>query len=168
MGKGASHFSFDSRLSYWFYCLCNSSFHQTLVHIFLLLFSSSVLSNFLWPHGLHHIRLPCPSLSPRVCSNSCPLSRWSHPTILSSVTPFSYCLQSFPASGSFPVSWIFASHGQSIRASASALVLPMHNWGCFSLGLTDLISLLSRGFSRVVFGTTIQKHQFLGLSFMSI
>ena len=96
MGKGASHFSFDSRLSYWFYCLCNSSFHQTLVHIFLLLFSSSVLSNFLWPHGLHHTRLHCPSLSPGVRANSCPLSQWCHPTISSSVACFSFCPQSFP------------------------------------------------------------------------
>ena len=126
MGKGASHFSFDSRLSYWFYCLWHSSFHQTLVHIFLLLFSSSVVSNCLWPRGLHHTRLHCPSLSPGVCANSCPLSLWCHPTISSSVAHFSFCPQSFPASVSFPMSWLFASGGQSIGASASLSVFLMN------------------------------------------
>ena len=91
-----------------------------------LLFSHSVVSDPLRPHGLQHARLPCPSLSPRACSNSCSLSRWCHPTISSSVTLFSSCLQSFLASGSFPMSWLFASGGQSIGASASASVLPMN------------------------------------------
>ena len=99
------------------------------------------MSNSLWPHGLQHARLPLPSLFPEVCSNSCPLSRWCHPTISSSVVPFS-CLQSSPASGSFPMSWLFASGGQSIGSSAS--VLPMNIQGWFPLGLTGLISLLSR------------------------
>ena len=81
-------------------------------------FSHSVMSNSLWPHGLQHARLPCPSPTPRTCSNSWPLSRWCHPTISSSVVPFSSCLHSFPASGSFPMNWFFASGGQSIGVSA--------------------------------------------------
>ena len=100
------------------------------------------MSEFLWPHGLQHARLPCP-VSPRVCSNSCPLSWWYHTTILSSVARFS-CPQSFPASGSFPMSWLFASGGQSIGDSASTSVLPMNIQGLFPLGLTGLISLLPR------------------------
>ena len=95
-----------------------------------------------------HARLPCPSPSPRVCSNACPLSQWCHPTTSSSVISFSSCLQSFPASGSFPVSWLFPSGGQSIGASASASVLPMNIQGWFPLRLTDLISLLSKGLSQ--------------------
>ena len=95
-------------------------------------------------------RLPCPSLSPGVCSNSCPLSRWCHPTISSCVTLFSSCLQSFPASGSFPVSQLLASGGQSIETSASASVLPMNIQGWFPLGLTGLISLQSKGFSSLL------------------
>ena len=91
----------------------------------LLLLSRSVVSYSLWPHGLQHASLPCPSLTPRVCSNSCPLSQWCHPTILSSVVPFSSCLQSFPTSGSFPMSRLFASGGRSIGASASSSVFPM-------------------------------------------
>ena len=101
-----------------------------------------------------------PPLSPRVCSDSCLLSRWCHPTISASATTFSFCLRSFPASGSFPLSLPFASGGQSIGASAS--VLPMNIQGWFPLGLTDLISLQSKGLSRVFFRTTIWKHQFFG------
>ena len=97
------------------------------------------------PHGLQHARLPSPSLSPRVYTNSCPWSRRCHLTILSSVVPFSSCPQSFPASGSFPMSWLFASGGQSIAASASASVLPMNTQGWFPLRLTGSISLLSKG-----------------------
>ena len=123
------------------------------------------MSDFLWPHELQHTRLPCPSLSPWVCSNSCPLSQWCHPTISSSVAPFSSYSQSFPASGSFPVTWLFKSGGQSIGASASAPVLPMNIQGWFPLGLTGLISLLSKGLSRVFSNTTVQKHQFLGTYF---
>ena len=126
----------------------------------LLLFSHQVMSNSSWPHGLQHTRPPCPSPSPRVCPISCPSSRRCHPTVSSSVVPFSSCLQSFPASGSFPMSHLFTSGGQSIGASASASVLPMNIWGWFSLGLTGLI-LLSKGLSRV-FNTTVQKHQFFG------
>ena len=111
-------------------------------------------------HGLQHACLPCLSLSPGVCSNSCPLSQWCHPTISPSVASFSSCPQSFPGSGSFPVRWFFTSSGQSIEASASASV-PLMNIQCwFPLGLTGLISLLSKGLSRVFSSTTVQKHQF--------
>ena len=109
----------------------------------------SVVSDSLWPHGLPHARLPCPLPTPRVCSSTCPLSSWCLPTISSSVVPFTFCLQSFPASGSFPVSQFFTSGGQSIRASASTSVLPMNIQDWFILGLTGLISLLSKGLSRV-------------------
>ena len=109
---------------------------------YFLLFCHSVMSDSLRPHGLQHARLPCPSLSPWVCSNSCPLSQWYHPTIASSVIPFSPCPQSFPASGSFPVSQLFAPSGQSTGASASASVLPTSIQGWFPLGLTGLISFL--------------------------
>ena len=106
----------------------------------LLLFSRSVVSNSLRPHGLQHTRLPCPSPSLGVCSNSCPLSWWCHPIISSSVIPFSSCLQSFPASGSFPMSQFFSSGGQSIGASASASVLPMNIRNWFPLGF-DLLAV---------------------------
>ena len=104
--------------------------------------------------------LPCSSPSPGACSNSCPLSRWCHPTISSSVIPFFSCPQSFPASGSFPRSWLFASGGQSIGASASVSVLPKNIQGWFPLGLTGLISFLSKGLSRVFSSTTVQRYQF--------
>ena len=123
-------------------------------------FSCSVVSNSLWPHGLQHARLPCPSTTPGACSNLCPLSQWCHPTISSSVVPFSSCLQSFSASRSFPMSQFFASGGQSIGVSASASVLPMNIQDWFPLGLTSLISSQSKGLSRVFSNTTIQKHQF--------
>jgi len=113
------------------------------------------------PNGLRHTRLPYPSLSPGVCSNLCPLGRWCHPTISSSVTFFS-CSQSFPLSGSFPMSWLFASGGQSIGASPSVSVLSMNIQGWFPLGLTGLISLQSKGLSRI-FTSTIQKHEFFGI-----
>ena len=125
-------------------------------------FRLSVVSNSVWPHGLQHARLPYPSLSPRVYSNSCLSSRWCHPTISSSVIPFSSCLQSFPASGSFQMSQFFASDDQSIGASASTSVLPMNIQDWFPLGWTGLSSLPSRGLSRVFSSTTIQKHQFFG------
>ena len=99
------------------------------------------MSDSLRPPGLQNTRLPCPSPSPRVCSNSCPLSRWCHSTISSSVLPFSSCLQSFPASGSFPMIWPFASGAQNIGASASASVLPMNIQGRFPLGLTDFLAI---------------------------
>ena len=110
------------------------------------------------PHGLQHARLPCPSPSPRVCSDSCPLRRWCHPTISSPVVPFSSHLQSFPASGSFLMSQLFTSGGQSIRASASVLPMNIQDW--FPLGFTGFISLLSKGLSRVFSSITVQKHQF--------
>ena len=113
----------------------------------LLLFSHQVVFSSLWPHGLQRARLPGPSLSPGVCSNSCALSRWCHPAISASAALFSSGSQSFPKSRSFPVSRLFASGGQSIGASAS--VLPMNIQGWFPLGLTDLISLLSKGLLRV-------------------
>ena len=122
--------------------------------------SSSVVSNSLWPHGLQHTRLPCPSPTPRDYSNSCPSSWWCHPTISSSVIPFSSCLQSFLASGSFPISQLFPSDGQSIGISGSASVLPMNIQDWFPLGWIDWISLQSKGPSRVFSNTTVQKHQF--------
>ena len=125
-------------------------------------FSHSVMFNSLRPHGLQHDRLPCPSPIPGACSNSCPLSRWCHPTISSSVFPFSSCLQSFPASGSFPKSQFFASGGQSIGVSASASVLAMNIQGWFPLGLTVSLSLQSKRLSRVFSKTTVQKHQVFG------
>ena len=132
-------------------------------------YSVTKMSNSLWCYELQHASLPCPSLSPRVCSNSCPWSRWCHPTISSSVTPFSFCPQSFPASRSFPVTQLYASGGKSIGISVSTSVLPVNIQGWFPLGLTDLI-LLSKDLSRVFSSTLIQKHQFFGtqLSLWSI
>ena len=121
-----------------------------------LLFSHSVVSDSLQPHGLQHTRLPYSSPSPGAYSNSGPWVGWCHPNISSSVIPISSCLQSFP--GSFPVSQFFTSGGQSIGASASALVFLMNIQGWFPLGLTGLISLLTKGLSRVFSSTTIQKH----------
>ena len=124
------------------------------------MFSHSVMSDSLQPRRLQHPRLPCPSLSPGVCSNSCPLSQWWHPTMLSSVVPFTSCLQSFPASGSFPMSQLFTSSGQSIRASTWTSAFPMNIQDWFPSGLTGLISLQSKGLSRVFSNTTIWRHQF--------
>ena len=170
-------------LTTWFWRL---SSHDLQV----VLFSHSVVSDSLWPHGLQYTRLPCPSLSPRVCSNSCPLSQphglqytrlpcpslsprvcsnscplsqWRHRTISSSVTPFSSCPQSFPISGSFPMSWLSISGGQSIGVSASTSVIPMNIQGWFPLGWTSLILLLSKGLSKVFSSTTVRKHQFFKL-----
>ena len=112
------------------------------------------MSSPLWPHGLQHTRPPCPSPTPGVYSNSCPLSRWCYPTISSSVVPFFSCLQSFPASGSFPTSQFFTSRGQSIGVSASASVLPMNIQDWFPLGWTGWISLQSKGLSWVFCNTT--------------
>ena len=123
-----------------------------------LLFSCSVTFDSLWPHGLQHTRLPCPSPSPRVCSNPCPSSQRCHPTISSSVIPCSSWPQSFPASGSFPMSQLSTSGGQITGALAS--VLPMNIPGWFPLGLTGLICLQSKGLSRVFSSTTVWKHQF--------
>ena len=119
------------------------------------------MSDSLWPHGLQHARPPCPSPTPGVYSNSCPSSWWYYPTISSSVVPF--CLQSFPASGTFLMSQFFASGGQSIGISASATVLPKNIQDWFPLGWTDWIFLQSKGLSRVFSNTTAQKHQFFGI-----
>ena len=127
----------------YIYCCELSSFY----------FSLSVVSDSLQPHGLQHARPPCSSPTPGVYPNSCPLSQWCHPTILSSVVPFSFCLKSFPASGSFPMSQLFASGSQSIGVSASASVLPMNIQDWFPLGLTDWIFLQSKGLSRVLSST---------------
>ena len=126
------------------------------------------MSDSLPPHGLQHTRIPSPSPIPRACSNSCPLSQWSHPTIPSSVVPFSSCLQSLPASGLFPMSWFFTLVGQSIgtSASASASVLPMNIQDWFPLGLTGLISLQSKGLSRVFSSNTVQMYQFFDISLL--
>ena len=123
-------------------------------------FSISVMSNSLRPHGLQHARPPCPSPTPRVYTNSCPLSRWCHPAISSSVIPFSSCPQSLPASGSFPMSQHFSWGGQSIGVSASALFLPVNTQDWSPLGWTGWISLQSKGLSQVFSNTTVQKHQF--------
>ena len=124
------------------------------------------MSDSLWPHGLQHARLPCLSPIPGTCSNACPLSRWWHPTIPSSVIPFSSCLQSFPASGSFPMSQFFSSSGQSIGVLASASLLPMNIQDWFPLGWTGLISLQSKGLSRVFSNTTVKHINSLALSFL--
>ena len=116
----------------------------------------------LHPHELQHARLPCTSLSPWGCSNSCPLSQWCHPTTTSFVTPFSSCPQSFPESGSFPMSRHLESGGQGIRVSVSASVLTVNIQGWFPLGLTGLTCLQSKRLSRVFSSTTIWRHQFFG------
>ena len=125
-------------------------------------FSHSVVSDSLWSQGLQHGRPPCLSSTPEVYPNSCPLSRWWHPIISSSVIPFSSCLQYCPASGSFPVSQFFTSDGQSIGVSASTSVPPMNIQDWFPLGWTVWISLKSKGLSRVFSDTIVQKHQFFG------
>ena len=120
------------------------------------------MSNSLQSHGLQHARPCCPSPTPRVYSNSCPLSQWCHPIISSSVVPFFSCLQSFPTSGSFQISQFFVSGGRSTEVSASASVLPMNIQDWSPLGWTGLLSLQSKGLSRVFSNTPVQKHQFFG------
>ena len=135
--------------------------NTTQFHYSSVQFSHSVMSDSLWPHGLQHARLPYPSPTPRVYSNSCPSSGWCSPTISSSVVPFSSCPQSFPASESFPMNQLFALGGQRIGVSAStSVLLNIQDW--FPLWWTDCISLQSKGISRVFSNTTIQKHQFFG------
>ena len=136
--------------------------HQNFIQ-----FSRSVVSDSLRPHESQHTRPPCPSPTPRVHSNSCPLSQWCHPAISSSVVPFSSCSQSPPASESFPMSQLFAWSGQSIGVSASASVLPMNTQDWSPLGWTDWISLQSKGLSRVLSSTTVQKHQFFSAQLSS-
>ena len=134
-------------------CQCYTILHLSLV-------AQSCLT--LWHHALEHTRLPCPSPVPGVYSKSCPLSPWCHPTISSSVIPFSSHLQSFPPSGSFQMSRFFASGGQSIGVSASASVLSRNIQDWFPLGWTGWISLLSKGLSRIFSSTTIRRHHFFG------
>ena len=125
-------------------------------------FSQSFMSDSLQPYEPQHLRPPCPSPTPRVYPNPCPLSRWCHPTISSSVIPFPSCPQCFPASRSFQMSQLSTSGGQSIGVSASTSVLPMNTKGWSALGWTGWISLQSKGLSRVFSNTTVQKHQFFG------
>ena len=134
----------------WFFCLIKYS---------VVIVQSLSCVDSLWPHGLQHARIPCPSPTPRAYSNSCPLNEWYHPATSSSVISSSSRLQSFPASGSFTINRLLPSHDQSIGALASASVLSMNIQGWFSLGLTGLIFLQFKGLSRV-FNTTVQKHQF--------
>ena len=157
-------FYFSFHCFFFWSCKTNIySLHKIvkIQEILFLWFSHSVMSNSLWPHELQHTMVPYPSPSPGAYSNSCPSSRWCHPTIASSVIPFSH-LQAFPASGSFPVSQLFASGGQSIGASIPASVLPKNIQGWFPLGFADFISLLFKGLSRVFSNTTVQKRQFFG------
>ena len=126
-------------------------------------FSCSVVSNSLWPHALQHTRPPCPSPTPGVYSNLCPLSQWWHPTISSSIVPFSSCPQSFPASGSFQMGQLFTSGGGSIGVSTSTSVLAMNTQEWSPLGWTGWISLQLKRLSRVFSNTTIQKHQFFSV-----
>ena len=140
------------------WCISVGSNGEKWVCTLELLFSCQVVSDSLWPHGLPHGRLLSPTPSPGACSNSCPLSQWCYLTVSPSVVPFSFCLLSFPASGLFLTSWLFASIG----ASASVTVLPLNIQGWFSLGLTGMISLLSKGLSRIFSSATIQNHQFFG------
>ena len=128
--------------------------------VIVVVASHSVVPNSLQPHGLQHATLPCPSLSPRVCSNSCPLCWWYQPIISSSASCFSYCPQSFSTSESFPMSQLFTSGGQIIGASASISVLPVNIQGWFPLGLTGLISLISKGLSRVFSSTSLKASMF--------
>ena len=146
-GRIASNSSFD------FPGLCSFSGRSVQ-------FSSVAQSDSLQPHGLQHARPPCPSPTPRVYSNSCSLSWWCHPTISSSVIPFSSCPQSFPGSRSFQMSQFFPSGGQNIGVSASTSVLPMNTQDWSPFGWTGWISLQSKGLSRVLSNTTVQKHQF--------
>ena len=146
-----------------YFCSANN----ILVLIRFHQFSRSVVSNSFWPHEPQHARHPCPSPSPGVHPHPCPLCQWCHPTISSSAIPFSSCLQSFPASGSFQMSQLFTSGGQSIGVSASTSVLPMNTQDWSPLGWTVWISLQSKGLSRVFSNTTLQKHQFFGAKLSS-
>ena len=165
----SSFLSRDQALSFWSgntdsktldYQRTNSQFSPVQ-------FSRSVMSDYLWPHELQHARPPYLSQTHRIYSNSCPLSRWCHPAISSSAIPFSFCPQSLPASGSFPMSQLFAWGGQSSGVSASASVLPMNTQDWSPLGWTGWISLQSKGLSRVFSNTTVQKHLFFSAQLSS-
>ena len=153
--------------------ICFTSIFSNIFYLYVIynilccLFSRSGMINSLRPHELRHARPPCPSPTPRVYLNSCPLSRWCHPTISSSVIPFSSCLLSFPASGSFPMSWLFASGGQRTGVSALASFLPKNTQGWSPLEWTGWVSLQSKGLSRVFSNTTVQRHQFFGAQLSS-
>ena len=143
------------------FCKCFPSFpQQSQAVLSSVQLSRSVVSDSLRPHESQHARPPCPSPTPGVHPNLCLLSRWCHPTISSSVVPFSSCLQSFPASGSSQISQLFASGGQSTGVSASTSVIPVNTQDWSPLGWTGWISLQSKGLSRVFSNTTVQKHQF--------
>ena len=136
------------------------TFLQRCINSQSVQFSHSVISDSLWPHELQHTRPPCPSPTPGAHPNSCPLSQWCHPAISSSVVPFSSCPQTFPKSGSFPMSQFFASGGQSIGISASTSVLPMNTQDWAPLGWTGLVFFQPKGLLRVFFSTTFGRHQF--------
>ena len=148
-------------------CILYRKHNHTIVQFSSVQFSLSVVSDSLQPHELQHARPPCSSLTPGVHSNSCPLSRWCHPAILSSVIPFSSCPQSLPASESFPMSQLFAWDDQSTGVSALASFLPKNTQDWSPLGWTRWISLQSKGLSRVFSNTTVQKHQFFGAQLSS-
>ena len=148
-----------------FYDTWSSKYNWRRIHT--VQFSHSVMSDSLRPHEPQHTRPPCPSPTPRVHPNPCPSTQWCHPAISSSVVPFSSCPQSFPASGSFPMSQLFASGGQSIGVSASTSVLPMNTQDWSPLGWTGWISLQSNRLSRVFSNTTVQKHQFFSTQLSS-
>ena len=162
-------FTYNLLLSVWLHGLFLVIFSSKIVSLLpnkvISSVQFSVMSDSLWCYRLQHSRLPCPSPTPRACSNSCPLSWWGHPTISSSVIPFSSCLQSFPASGSFPMRQFFSSGGQSIGVSASASVLPMNIQDWFPFWWTGWISLQSKGLSRGFSNTILQKHQSFGAQF---
>ena len=145
----------------WLYSL------HCALYLLLLLFHRWVVSDTLGPRGLQHTRLLCPLLTPRICSNSCPLSQWCYLTVSSSAAPFSFCFQSFQASESFPMSHFFELGGQSTGVSASAPFPPKNTQGWSPLEWTGWISLQSKGLSRVFSNTTVQKHQFFGIQLSS-
>ena len=140
----------------------NPCIHETNNSVQQLQFNRSVMSDSLWPYEPQHARPPCPSPTPGVHSDSHPSSQWCHPAISFSVIPFSSCPQSFPASGSFQMSQLFPSGGQSIGISASTSVLPMNTQNWYDLRWTGWISLQSKGLSRVLSNTTVKKHKFFG------